>query len=314
MSAALVAVVLSLVLDHLAPAAQRLRQHDRVAALLREALEGPGRQSGLSAPWGWVLVLALPLLILAGLQWWLSLWLYGLPGFLLQLAVLFLCWGPRDLDLDVEALASAPDADSRRQALVELSEGCVDCAASGTPLVHTVFRQGLSRWFGVLFWFLLLGAFGALMYRLTQLAARERDAAPEGQREPLRQFALLLDWAPAQLMCLALALAAHFDAVLAAWRDWHAGRGQGWFVLDLGFLDAAARASVREELIEDALDEGLPPPSEIELAGNEASLASAGQIPEGALRELRDAMSLVWRVLLVWLSVLALFVLAGYVG
>jgi AmpE protein len=33
-----------------------------------------------------------------------------------------------------------------------------------------------------------------------------------------------------------------------------------------------------------------------------------------ALRELRDAMSLVWRVLLAWLCVLALFVLAGFVN
>ena len=314
MSAALVAVVLSLVLDHLAPAAQRLRQHDVAGALLRDALEGLGRQPSLAGRWGWLPALALPLLVLAALQWLLSGWLYGLPGFLVQLAVLFLCWGPRDLDLDVEAVASAPDADARRQALVELSEGGVDSAPSGTPLVHTVFRQGLSRWFGVLFWFLLLGAFGALMYRLAQLAARERTAAPEAQQEPLRRFALLLDWAPAQLMCLALALAAHFDAVLAAWRDWHAGRGEGWFALDLGFLDAAARASVREELIEDALDEGLPPPLDLELGGADAGLGSAAEIPAGALRELRDAMGLVWRVLLVWLSVLALFVLAGYVG
>ncbi len=314
MSAALVAVVLSLVLDHLAPAAQRLRQHGLAGALLRDALEGLGRQPSLAGRWGWLPALALPLLVLAALQWFLSGWLYGLPGFLLQLAVLFLCWGPRDLDLDVEAVASAPDADARRQALVELSEGGVDSAPSGTPLVHTVFRQGLSRWFGVLFWFLLLGAFGALMYRLAQLAAREREAAPEAQREPLRQFALLLDWAPAQLMCLALALAAHFDAVLAAWRDWHAGRGQGWFVLDLGFLDAAARASVREELIEDALDEGLPPPLDADFGAADGNLGAAAEIPAGALRELRDAMGLVWRVLLVWLSVLALFVLAGYVG
>jgi AmpE protein len=314
MSAALVAVVLSLVLDHLAPAAQRLRQHDRVAALLRDALAALGAQPSLAGRWGWLPAVVLPLLALAALQWLLSGWLYGLPGFLLQLAVLFLCWGPRDLDLDVEALASAPDAESRRHALAELSEGCVDCATSGTPLVHTVFRQGLSRWFGVLFWFLLLGAFGALMYRLAQLAAREREAAPEGQRELLRQFAPLLDWAPAQLMCLALALAAHFDAVLAAWRDWHAGRGEGWLVLDLGFLDVAARASVREELIEDALDEGLPLPPDVELAAADAATVGAAAIPDGALRELRDAMSLVWRVLLVWLSVLALFVLAGYVG
>jgi AmpE protein len=71
---------------------------------------------------------------------------------------------------------------------------------------------------------------------------------------------------------------------------------------------------VREELIEDALDEGLPLPPDVELAAADAATVGAAAIPDGALRELRDAMSLVWRVLLVWLSVLALFVLAGYVG
>jgi len=309
MSAALVAVVLSLVLDHLAPSAQRLRQHDRVGALLGLGLTEAGQRPLLAAPWGWLLLLAAPLALLLMLQWLLDGWLYGLPGFLLQLAVLFLCWGPRDLDLDVEALASAQDRDSRAQALRALSGGSIDRAETGTSLVHTVFRQGLQRWFGVLFWFLLLGAFGALLYRLAQLAARQRESAIEAQREPLQQFAAALDYLPAQLMCLALALAAHFDAVLTAWRDWHAGRSQGESVLEIGFLDAAARASVREDLAEEAADAGLPLPEHTE------GIASAGgaDIPDSALRELRDAMSLVWRVLLVWLSVLALFVLAGYV-
>ena len=35
---------------------------------------------------------------------------------------------------------------------------------------------------------------------------------------------------------------------------------------------------------------------------------------QAALPELRDAMSLAWRILLVWLAVLALFVVAGWVS
>jgi AmpE protein len=308
MSAALVAVVLSLVLDHLAPSAQRLRHHDHAAALLAAGL-AEGRARPLLSPWGWLLLLAAPLLALLLLQWLLDDALYGLLGFALQLAVLFLCWGPRDLDLDVESLATANDPQTRAEALRALSQGCIDCAGSGTPLVHTVFRQALLRWFGVLLWFLLLGAFGALLYRLAQLAAREREAAAEKQREPLTLFARALDWPAAQLMCLALALAAHFDAVLSAWRDWQAARGEGRAQLDLGFLDACARASVHEDLVEEA-------DGDFEVPADAVAAAPAGgaEIPAGALRELRDAMSLVWRVLLVWLSVLALFVLAGYVG
>ena len=66
---------------------------------------------------------------------------------------------------------------------------------------------------------------------------------------------------------------------------------------------AAARASVRAEVAEetrDYVEEGV------------AGTAIAVQM--GEMPELRDAMSLAWRILLTWLAVLALFVLAGWVA
>ena len=95
------------------------------------------------------------------------------------------------------------------------------------------------------------------------------------------------------LPLFAFALAANFDGVLAAWRDWHANGG---LRLDIGFLGAAARASVVCELAE------------------EDAYAIDGPAQAPALLELRDAMSLVWRVLLLWLAVLAIFVVAGFVN
>ena len=50
-----------------------------------------------------------------------------------------------------------------------------------------------------------------------------------------------------------------------------------------------------------------------ELAEEDA-YAIDGPAQAPALLELRDAMSLVWRSLLVWLAVLALFVIAGWVS
>ena len=94
-------------------------------------------------------------------------------------------------------------------------------------------------------------------------------------------------------MTFGLALAANFDGVLAAWRDWHA---LGGWRLDTGFLGAAARASVVCELAE------------------EDAYAIDGPAQAPALLELRDAMSLVWRVMLLWLAVLAVFVVAGFVN
>ena len=57
--------------------------------------------------------------------------------------------------------------------------------------------------------------------------------------------------------------------------------------------------------MDDALDAG----------GNEFENGSGSALVAGTpgLPELRDAMSLVWRILLLWMAVLALFVIAGWV-
>jgi len=89
--------------------------------------------------------------------------------------------------------------------------------------------------------------------------------------------------------------------VLDAWRE----AGGGAFRLDTDFLAAAARASVKSELAEEAMDyaeSGVP------TAATDI-VATAPELPE-----LRDAMSLVWRILLLWLAVIALFVIAGWVA
>ena len=139
---------------------------------------------------------------------------------------------------------------------------------------------------------LALGAAGALLYRLAALAAQgeAQRALPGNQGEAARGFIALLNWPVAQLMTFGLALAADFDRVLSAWRDWHAEGVR----LDAGFLGAAARASVASELAE------------------EDAYAVDGPAQAPGLLELRDAMSLVWRVLLLWLGVLAVIVLAGW--
>jgi AmpE protein len=293
MAAALVAAVIAVVLGHTVPALSTVRRFDwfiRWRAWVQRQLQEE-LQTSLSAV---LLVLLPPVLLLAALQSVLESTLFGLPGFVLALLVLVWCWGPRDLDRDVEELAnSSPRAAT--DVAQRLSTRC-PVATDGGSLVEAVFRAALQRWFAVLLWFLLLGAAGALLYRLTQLAAD--SASRRAGDTPLGTLRIVLEWPAAQLMVLALALAASFDAVVAAWREWHLARGR-WLVADVGFLYAAARASVALELAEEDEEELTPPDV-------------AGRLP--AARALRDAMSLVWRMLIVWLTVLAVFVLAGFVG
>jgi AmpE protein len=303
MSIALIAVVVALALGHAAPAlAASVRDYGWFGHWLRW-LDGRFPADGFwRGRYGVVLALLPPLLAVGLFQLAVDAPLLGLAGLVLGIAVLFYCWGPRDLDVDVEAIVAARDPAARREAASKLWPDPAQVSLDAPSLVSAVITNAQRRWFGVLFWFLLLGPFGALLYRLAALAADGDDARllPADTAAGARWLHALLDWPVAQLMTLSMALVGDFDTVVGAWKD----NGGASFRLDAGFLAAAARASVKSELADEAMDyveEGV--------AGSTALVQQLGELPE-----LRDAMSLAWRTLLLWLAVLALFVLAGWVS
>ena len=291
MAIVLVATLLVLFASHGAPALASWRDF----AWLKRWQEQVGSQGGDVL--GLVLSLGGPVLACALIQVALRGTLLGLASLAFAIIVLFYSWGPRDLERDVDAIDKAPDSDRRAAALqalrVDAAQPPLDFAADA--LVDATFFAALRRWFGVLLWFALLGPAGALLYRLTQVLATTPDLAATqsaAQRAMIERGARILDWLPAHLMALALALAANFDTVFKAWRDYHAANGKGYFCLDLGFLNAIARASV-----------------DADVAAAEDEQAHAARTP---LVALDDAMVLVRRVLVVWLTVIALIVLAGW--
>lgn len=303
MSIALIAVVIALALGHVAPAlAASVRDYGWFGHWLRW-LDGRFPDGGFwRGRYGIALALLPPLLAVGLFQLAVDAPLLGLAGLVLGIAVLFYCWGPRDLDVDVDAIVQARDPVARREAASTLWPDPAQASLDAPSLVSAVIVNAQRRWFGVLFWFLLLGPFGALLYRLAALAAEGDDARllPVDTAAGARWLHALLDWPVAQLMTLSMALVGDFDTVVGAWKD----NGGASLRLDAGFLAAAARASVKSELADEAMDyveEGV--------AGSAALVRQLGELPE-----LRDAMSLAWRTLLLWLAVLALFVLAGWVS
>ena len=311
----LFAVVVALVLGHLAPwFAAAVRDDGWYRALLRW-LDGRLHEDAFwRGRWGLLLALVPVVLAVGFLQWLLHGVAFGLPSLVFGVVVVFYAWGPRDLDVDVAAVVDADDSAERREALARLRPPAAAGAADAGDEVGRVFIAALRRWFGVLFWFVLLGAVGALLYRLVAIAAEDEPALylPAGTVEGARRLLLLLDWPVAQLMALSLALVGNFDVVVSAWK---AAGGTG-LAEGVDVLAAAGRASVRREL-DDAIrevgsvgagaepgDAGVPPMAVPMATALEAPLDQA----------MRDAMSLVWRVLLAWLAVLALFVVAGWVN
>ncbi len=102
-----------------------------------------------------------------------------------------------------------------------------------------------------------------------------------------------MDWPVAQLMTLSLAIATDFDSVYNAWKKHHNEQGHGLFEGNNGFLLTSAR--------------------EIVLTGHAARDGYADQL-DGELACLKQAMDLVWRILGVWLTVLALLLLINVIA
>jgi AmpE protein len=286
MAIRLVAILLVLLVIRFLPDLARLRNFD----WWKSWFERVGASSPAGAP---ALCIGAPVIVCAIVQWGLRGNLFGLGAVLFAAIVLFYCWGPRDLERDVEAVEKAPDSERRIAAAQALCADTRDCtvAFEAQALVSATFEAALKRWFGVLFWFALLGPAGALLYRLLQLcASATSDARHMAQT---RRAMMAFDWLPAHFVALALAVASNFDAVFKTWRDWHSTHTDR-FELNPGFLDAIARASVDADV--------------------EADDEYAGRDPHAPMVALSDAMVLVRRVLVVWLTVIALVVLGGWFG
>lgn len=292
MAIALLAAVVALALGHLAPELARLRRFDWYSAWLGWLCKRSwSREEGL-AELGLLLAVLAPLAVLGLLLWLLAQPFHGVLAFLAAMAVLFYAWGPRDLDLEVEAVVRAEEPSTRLAALRALlphpAQG--EVSAEREAVLAALAAAGLRRWFAVLFWFFVLGPLGALGYRLTQIIAEVEhpDRVPAGVRAAASRLLALLDWLPARLVALSLALVSDFDAVLAAMRRQFAEAG-GWLSLDRGFLWAAMVAAV-------------PADASKEVAGD----ALAAALAAGQRRH--------WRVLLLWFAVVALIALSGMSG
>jgi AmpE protein len=240
--------------------------------------------------------LLLPLALCALVWWLLGLSsLGGLLRLLFSLVVLVYCFGPREFESDLEAILEAPDGASRETAAHALADEDGTVAWNAAALGVAIAYAALRRRFAVLLWFFLLGPVGAILYRLSQTLGRDDSLRLDpGSRRVARYVANVLDWPAAQLLTFTLAVVGHWEAVIGAWRRWHAqAQTTSWYSEGPGFLGAAAQADVL---------------SDIEAGDGYAEEYSD---PLVELRRLRSALL---RALLVWLSVIALIVIGGWVG
>jgi len=286
----IIAILLAFGLCHFIRELGKVRNHQWLDGWVRRADELFVKLPAWSDLTGFVIILLLPLLLMAVINQMVFVAFGNLGIFLLAIAMLVYSFGPRDLDTQVADIINCPSEDAQEQELAELLRSDVpdDPELCRAATVDAVFGESLHRWFGVIFWFALLGITGAFMYRIVDWLASEPSGLSAAQKQLFARTRQVLDWPAAQLMTLALAIATDFDSVFQAWKGYHDEQGHGLFEGSNGFLLASAR--------------------QIVLTGHAARDGYADQL-DGPMATLKQSMDLVWRVLGVWVTVLALLLL-----
>ena len=291
----IIAILLAFALCHFVRELGRCRQNRWLNSWINLASDTFSNIPGWQSLLGFLVILAVPLTLLVLLNQALFSVLGTSGTFLLAIAVLVYSFGPTDLDTEVAAIIDSEDENDRRQALTDFIGGAAQenddvCRAKA---VESVFQKALRRWFGIIFWFAVLGIVGAFLYRMIDWLVNENYQLSDEQKELFARTQKIMDWPAAQLMTLSLAIATDFDSVFSAWKKYHDEQGHGLFDGNNGFLLASACSIV--------------------LTGHAARDGYADQL-DGPLVSLQQAMDLTWRILGVWLTVLALLLLVGVIA
>ena len=294
---ALLIIILSLFIERVWSSLAGLRSFLWFERLV-DRLTGKGMARALSGTVGVIAVLAFPLLLVAVVHVILA-QLLAVLGFAFALMVMLFCLGPRDLDADVHRFLNAWEQGDEDKAQSYAGRICQEIAepvekhSLGRMVVEGIVVAAHERWFGVIFWFVILGPLGALWYRL---ACVLRDkCARQGHEGTFKDTALLmhhiLAWLPVRLTLLGYALAGSFGDTLEELRKEDYGWKSDWLANNYQLLIHGGLGALQLEQ---------------QLAADESRVVDAGHV--------RAALGLVLRALILFVAVIAVVTLGTWVS
>lgn len=291
----IISILIAFTLCHFVRELRHLRRLEWVSSFTAFCNDRFKALPGWSGPTGFLVFIGLPLIAAYVINTVLSSAFGHLGEFIFAIAVLIYTFGPRDLDIDVRRVITADDDEQQQKYLEDLLDGPIpeDSNTCQTVAINAVFRKALKRWFGIIFWFAVLGIYGALLYRLAVWLSSNDFDLYEDQKDLITRLCKIMEWPVAQLMTLSLAVATDFDSVYRAWKQYHDERGHGLFEGNNEFMLTSARTIVK--------------------TGHAANDGYADQL-DGPLASIKLSMDLVWRSLGVWATVLAILLLVNVIS
>jgi len=212
-------------------------------------------------------------------------------GLLFALSVLLYTLGPKYLNAELDDYIDALEKGNKDEAEILASEfvSSETSIKQEQIIFENIFVQANERLFGVLFWFIVLGPFGALFYRLAILLRIQQSDIHGNYADAARDLCDILNWPSARLLALGFALSGDLVDAIEAWRK-----------VERQFLSA------NEDVIKacglGSLSYQHPDATDVELS------------LEDHHYWIRSLQGLLNRTLLVWLSVLGLMTLSGWLS
>jgi AmpE protein len=233
-------------------------------------------------PLQFIVILALPVLLLLSLQILLHDFLFNVPAFLFGIIVFIYCLGPACLSTDIEAYIHARTLGDEDEAL-HYAGTITDSAASTSPdqqtsdVTRAILFVANERIFATIFWFIILGPFGCMLYRLIS------ELSKQIEYDELADFSefihAIMAWVPARMLAAGYALTGNIDGAYHAYRD------------------RAYSSDISEGNKEVLVSTGLGAMRNLDM--------------ENELASIYAAQALVMRAVIVWIGILAVMTLGG---
>jgi len=230
-------------------------------------------------------------------------------GLLFNIVILYLTMGFRQFSHAYSDTLDALRTEDLERARANIAQwtGRPADGLDGNELARLAIERGLfsahRHVFGVIAWFALFGAGGAVFFRLAAML-RDHWGSRRGEEESrFGAFSAAMftwcDWIPARLTAVSFAVVGDFEDALYCWRT----QAQSWTDPSEGIVLASGAGAIGVRL-------GLTPAS-MPLGDTRAEL---GMGEEADAELMTSAVGLIWRALVLWLFVVLVVSAASWLG
>jgi len=302
------ALVLALALEQARP----LRRNNRLYAAFERYADFLERQfNGLQASHGAIawLVAVLPLALLTTLVYALMYYVNVLLAIVWSVGVLYVAMGFRRFShcfTDIAQALREQNVNTARDALghwrgVPADE--LNAAEVARVSIELGLVQAHRYVLGPIFWFVVLGPVGPVVYRAADLLAESWGKQLEPEKRIFALFAerafFWIDWLPARVTAGFFAIAGNFEDAAYCWRT----QAAAWNRNAEGVVLASGAGALGIKLGGALREDGML---------NQRPELGIGE--EVDVEDLRSAVGLIWRSLVLWLVLLFIVSIAKVVG